>query len=131
MRPKTEPIPEYEKKIKAMKAAEFAELLLEMRTGEVINFATECNVEYADEASITDVDSWYFAKKFYLPEFDSRFILIDYCTGEEAFAIPMNRDSDNADDADRLFLPDDVNEFFDKCPNILDRDSYIYVELEE
>ena len=119
------------KYIKAMKAAEFAELLLEMRTGEVINFATESDAEYADESSVTDVNSWYFAKKFYLPEFDSRFILIDYCTGEEAFAIPMNRDSDNADDTDRLFLPVYVNEFFDKCLNILNRDSYIYVELEE
>lgn len=119
------------KYIKAMKAAEFAELLLEMRTGEVINFATECNAEYADEVSITDVDSWYFAKKFYLPEFDSRFILIDYCGGEEAYAIPMNCYRDHADDDDRRIVPDYVNKFFDSCRNIWNRDSYIYVELEE
>ena len=131
MRPKTEPIPEYEKQIKAMKAEEFAELLLCMRTGETIDFAAECGIDYADEATAADVDCWYFATKISISEYSSNFILIDYVGGEEAFAIPLNNYQEDADDDDRRIVVDYVNRFFDKCPNILSRDSYIYVELEE
>ena len=133
MKPKTEPVPEYEKKVKAMRAAEFAELLLNMRTGETIDFATECglDVDEADEATAADLDCWYFATKISIPEYGSNFILIDYCGGEEAFAIPLNNHQEDVDDDDRQIVPDYVKRFFDKCPNIYSRCSYIYVELEE
>ena len=131
MKPRTEPIPEYEKKIKAMRAAEFAELLLNMRTGETFEFATECSLDYADEATAGDLDCWYFVTKISIPEYCSNFLFIDSFGGEEPFAIPFNNYQEEADADDKRIVPDYVNRFFVKCPNIMCNNSYIYVELEE
>lgn len=101
------------KYIKPMQAKEFADLLLTLKTGDTIEFGTDPGYAWPDEIpDYSDVTAWYFAKVMCLPEYDSRFILLDYCGGEEAFVIPLNSYSNSCDADDICIVPDYVNKFF-------------------
>ena len=122
------------KYIKPMNCKEFAEYLLTLKTGDVIDFGTDIGNlthEELEERYVEDpytVECWYFAKVMEIKEYGSRFILLDYAGGEEAFAIPLNNYQNIADDDDRNIVPGYVEEYFKRNYNIRD---FVYVEMEE
>ena len=111
----------------------FTELLLSMKDGDEITFGT-CVSEEILEGYLSgeliqpeDVENWYFAKLMSLPEYDSRFILIDYCGGGEALAIPLS--SDGCDEAlDKDLVTSFVKKFYDRCYELKDERSLVYIE---
>ena len=120
------------KYIKPMQVKEFTELLLTLKTGDTIEFGTDPGCDWPDEIpDAADVSGWYFARVLQLPEYDSRFILIDYCGGEEAFAIPLNCYSNLCDEDDKQIVPGYVKKFFKNCLNIYNADDYVFVEMED
>ena len=119
--------------VKRMDKDRFAEVLLNMNDNDVIHFATFYN-GYEDENELEtiqsdDVECWYFAKKIFIPEFSSRFVILDYAGGEEAFAIPLNGYSEKSDDDDRWLVPMEVERYF-KMNRGLEGGNYVYVEME-
>ena len=119
------------KYIKPMTCDELAQHLLSMSDSDVIEFGCDPGVCWPNEhPAVQDVECWYFAKKISIPEFGSRFILIDYCGGEEAFAIPLNCNSDRYDEDDRRIVPEYVHDFFNQCPNLTSDKYHVFVEME-
>ena len=120
------------KYIKPMQAKEFAELLTTLKTGDTIDFGTDPGWLWPDATpDVEDVTAWYFARVIHIPEYCSRFILLDYSGGEEAFAIPLNCYSDLCDGDDRQIVYSYVRQFFTSCLNIGHADDYVFVEMEE
>lgn len=120
------------KYIKPMDCDEFAEHLLTLKTGDTVEFGTDPGCAWPDEIpKLDDVTAWYFARVMKIPEYESRFILIDYAGGEEAFAIPLNCYKDYCDDDDKWIVPNRVKEFFENCINIGSVTDYVFVEMEE
>lgn len=119
--------------VKPMTCEQFAQHLLTLKDGDEIHFACflDANCEEAERCDANDVEFWYFAKVMFLPEYDSRFILIDSCRGEEAYAIPLNNCVDRRDENDMRIVPRYVEAFFRKCISIGDVNSAVYVEMEE
>lgn len=117
------------KYIQSMNYDEFAEFLLTMKDGDIVEFGTDPGVNWPDEEpDVNDVTAWYFAKVTCIPEYESRFILIDYCGGESAFAIPLSVCRDGCDEDDRWLVPIKVKEFFENCNDV---DEYVFVEMNE
>lgn len=114
-------------RIAPMNVTQFSNLLLRMKTGDCILFATGRWNNYAENLSESDVFNWYFVQKMYLPDFESRFFLIDFCGGTEATAIPFNNCSDIPDEDDMYYLPGRVEALFEKLG--LDSRSTVYVKL--
>lgn len=115
------------KYIKPMDCDEFAEYLLTLKTGDTIEFGTDPGCAWPDEIPEPhDVECWYFARVMKIPEYESRFILLDYCGGEEAFAIPLNCYSDCCDDDDKQIVPDFAKKFFEHI-GVTD---YVFVEMQ-
>lgn len=119
------------KYIKTMTCDEFAQHLLTMSDGDIVEFGCDPGVGWHDEyLEPQDVKCWYFAKKMSVPGYNSRFILIDYCGGEEAFAIPLSCNGDRYDEDDRRIVPQYVHDFFNRCNNLTSDKDCVYVELE-
>lgn len=117
------------KYIQPMNCNEFAKFLLTLKTGDTIEFACEPGVDYPNEMpELEDVERWYFAKVMEIKEYDSRFILIDYAGGEEAFAIPLNNYKNCCDEDDEQIVPDFVKKYFKYNWSI---DDVVFVEMEE
>ena len=119
--------------VKPMNCEQFSEYLLTLKDGDIIFFALFLDAddkehEYYDA---NDAECWYFAKVMFLPEHDSRFILIDYCGGEEAFAIPLNNYANRRDEDDRIIVPKYVKDFFERYLSHDGENSIVYVEFKE
>lgn len=117
------------KYIQPMNCEEFAQHLLTLYNGDTVEFGTDPGVEWPDETpDIDDVTVWYFVRVINIPEYESRFILIDYCGGECAFAIPLNNYKNGCDEDDKRVVMDKVKEFFKNCDDV---DDYVFVEMED
>lgn len=121
------------KYIQPMNCDEFARYLLTLKTGDRIEFACDPGVDWPNETpDVEDVECWYFAKVMEIPEYQSRFILLDYCGGEEAYAIPLNCYRAYCDGDDATIVPVYVKRYFrDACNSISGVDDYVFVEMEE
>ena len=120
------------KYIKPMNCKEFAEYLLTLKTGDMIEFGIEPGHEWPDEIpDAMNVTCWYFAKVMEIKEYCSRFILLDYAGGEEAFAIPLNNYSNYCDEDDRNIVPSFVKQYFENHRELTGVDDYVFVEMEE
>lgn len=119
--------------VRPMNCEQFTQHLLTLRDGDEINFACELYAVDKNRERYDDyeVDGWYFAKVILIPNYDSRFILIDYCGGQEAFAIPLNNYMNKRDDDDTRIVPVYVKEFFRRCPNLGSINKPVYVEFNE
>lgn len=115
--------------IQPMNYEEFARHLLTLKNGDTVEFGTDPGAKWPDETpDIYDVTGWYFARVINIPEYESRFILIDYCGGECAFAIPLNSYENKCDKDDEWIVMYKVKEFFESYGDI---DNYVFVEMEE
>lgn len=119
--------------IKPMNCMEFANHLLRMEDGDTVEFGCDPGVNWPEESpSVEDVTYWYFARIVRIPEYCSSFILIDYCGGEEAFAIPLNNYKDSRDADDIKTVPEYVKRFFcGSCRSLGSITDYVFVEMEE
>lgn len=115
------------KYIQPMTAVEFSELLCKMKTDDVVEFGLDPGYVWPDEIPEPhDVTNWYFAKKIYIPGYDSRFILIDYCGGEAAIAIPLNCYREDSDEDDARIVLDHVESFYTTNDCVV-----VFVEMED
>ena len=120
------------KYIKPMNAKEFAEHLLTLKTGDTVEFGVDPGCEWPDETpNVEDLAGWYFAKVMEIKEYGSRFILLDYAGGEEAFAIPLNGYKACCDDDDRHIVPEYVKHYFENHRELTGVNDYVFVEMEE
>lgn len=120
------------KYIQPMNAAQFAEHLLTLKTGDVIDFAVDPGIDWPDEVpDASDVEVWYFAKVMEIKEYNSRFILLDYAGGEEAFAIPLNGYKNCADEDDKVIVPGYVKYYFENHRELSGANDYVFVEMDE
>lgn len=118
------------KYIKPMNCDEFAQHLLTMSDGDTVEFACDPGVKWPDEEpTLEDVECWYFAKMISFSGYESRFILIDYCGGEEAFAIPLSYNSERYGEYDKPIVPEYVHNFFNQCVNLSSDKDYVFVEM--
>ena len=119
--------------IKPMRGKEFAEYLLTLKTGDEIYFGVDPGIEWPDDVpSVGNVTGWYFAKVVKLDGNGSRFILLDYCGGEQAFAIPLNSFTNECNEDDAFIVPGFVETYFENFNTELRRMSdYVFVEMEE
>lgn len=100
-------------KITPIDKAQFTDLILHMKIGESIVFATKCWNEYTEVIEERYVYDWYFATKLFLPDFDSCFVLCDYCGGGgDAFAISFNSYMNAPDEDDLYIVPQLVTDLF-------------------
>ena len=121
------------KYIRPMQWKEFAEYLLTLKNGDTIEFGCDAGAEWPDEIPCArDVECWYFAKVIHIPEYNSRFILLDYCGGEAAYAIPLNCYKNESDGDDECIVPKYVKKYFEgHCPDLNGTDDCVFVEMEE
>ena len=120
------------KYIQPMNAAQFAEYLLTLKTGDIIEFGIDPGCEWPDEIpDPMNITGWYFAKVMEIKGYCSRFILLDYAGGEEAFAIPLNNFKNCADDDDKAIVPKYVEEYFNNHRELNGPDDYVFVEMNE
>ena len=120
------------KYIKPMNCEEFTQYLLTLKTGDTIEFGTEPGCDWPNEMpSINDVEAWYFARVMEIKEYGSRFILLDYAGGEEAFAIPLNGDRDYCDEDDKWLVPGYVRRYFETHRELGGVDCHVFVEMED
>jgi hypothetical protein len=121
------------KYIKPMNCEEFAQYLLTLKNGDTVEFGCDPGVSWPDEVpDIDSVEAWYFARVIHIPEYTSRFILIDYAGGESAYAIPLNCYKNECDGDDAYIVPQYVKEYFKRCcPDLAGEESYVFVEMEE
>lgn len=116
------------KYIQPMNCEEFVQHLLTLYNGDTVEFGTDPGVAWPDEIpDIDDVTTWYFARMIYIPEYTSRFILIDYCGGGCAFAIPLNCYNWINEDG-KWIVRNKVKEFFKDYAEVND---YVFVEMED
>ena len=119
------------KKIVPMNENDFANLLCTMKEGQAIEFARDAyNWQEGMELEPHEVECWYFARILCVPEYDSRFILIDYCGGEEAFVIPLNCYSHTIDEDDKRIICMKVKQLFDHHL-FIGPQAHVFVEMEE
>lgn len=94
------------KYIQPMNCKDFADYLLTLKTGDTIEFGIDPGYSWPDVVpDPEDVNGWYFAKVMEIEQYSSRFILIDYAGGEEAFAIPLNGYKNVCDEDDERIVP--------------------------
>ena len=118
--------------IEPMTCEEFAKFLLTLRTGDEITFGCDTRVDYPNEIpEPNDVECWYFARVMEINEYCSRFILLDYAGGEEAFAIPLNSDYDWCDGDDETIVPSYVKMYFNNHRMIAGETDVVFVEVED
>ena len=120
------------KYIKPMNCNEFTEYLLTLKTGDTIEFGIDPGYAWPDEVpEVENVSCWYFAKVMEIKEYNSRFILLDYAGGEEAFAIPLNNYKNYCDEDDRHIVPGFVKQYFENHRELNGIDDFVFVEMEE
>lgn len=121
------------KYIQPMNCEEFAQYLLTLKNGDAIEFGCDPGVDWPNEIpDVHSVEAWYFARVIVIPEYTSRFILIDYAGGESAYAIPLNCYKNGSDGDDEYIVPQYVKRFFEgHCPDLNGIDDYVFVEMEE
>ena len=120
------------KYIKPMNCKEFTEYLLTLKTGDTIEFGVDPGCAWPDEVpDVMDVSGWYFARVMEIKEYGSRFILLDYAGGEEAFAIPLNNYNNSCDEDDRCVVPGFVKYYFENHRELNGVDDFVFVEMEE
>ena len=122
------------KYIKPMNYKEFSDYLLTLKTGDTIEFGCSTDCDFPNEIpTVNDVSDWYFARVMEIKEYCSRFILIDYAGGEEAFAIPLNGYKNCCDEDDEHIVPSYVKQYFCSYHNrFLDSlNDIVFVEMEE
>ena len=120
------------KYIKPMNCKEFTEYLLTLKTGDTIEFGIDPGRDWPDETpDVMDVTAWYFATVMEIKGYGSRFILIDYAGGEEAFAIPLNGYCDYCDEDDKQIVPEFVKQYFKNHRELNGVDDFVFVEMEE
>lgn len=120
------------KYIKPMNCKGFTEYLLTLKTGDEINFAVDPGCDWPDEVpDVMDATGWYFAKVMEIKGYGSRFILLDYAGGEEAFAIPLNGYRNYCDEDDRHIVPDYVKYYFENHRELGSVDYFVFVEMED
>lgn len=120
------------KYIKPMTCNEFAQHLLTLKNGDTVEFGTDPGCIYPGETpDINDVTGWYFARVMEIPEYQSRFILLDYAGGEEAFAIPLNCYKNECDEDDKRIVPKYVEKYFKNHRELTGTDDYVFVEMED
>lgn len=121
------------KYIKPMTCKEFADYLLTLKTGDTIDFGCSVECDWPHETPTQyDVADWYFARVMEISAYNSRFILIDYAGGEEAYAIPLNNYKDCCDEDDRSILPNFIEKYFRSYNRFLTGvDDVVFVEMEE
>lgn len=113
--------------IKKMNAEQFADYLCDMKEDQIVEFGCEYDGDN-DDLNIYDVGSWYFVKIMEVPEYDSRFLVVDYCGGEEAYSIPLNNYCNKIDDDDKNIIHDYMNEYFTHWNRFLsDKNDIVYV----
>ena len=93
---------------------ELAKLLLQLDDGETVEFGLGYDGDEKNDTFVEteDVSEWYFARKMSIPEYCSRFILIDYAGGECACAIPLNNYQPYTDGDDKWIVPMKLWEYF-------------------
>ena len=122
------------KYIKPMTCKEFSDYLLTLKTGDTIEFGCSADCDWPNETptSSYDVSEWYFARVMQIEEYGSRFILIDYAGGEEAYAIPLNCYKDCCDEDDKHIVPTFVETYFRSHNRFLSGvDDVVFVEMVE
>ena len=120
------------KYIVPMNCDEFAEHLLTLKTGDTIEFGVDPGCDWPDEIPhANDVTGWYFAKVMEIEGYCSRFILIDYAGGEEAFAIPLNNYKNCCDEDDRYIVFDYIKRYFENHRELNGINDYVFVEMED
>ena len=120
------------KYIKPMSCDAFAEYLLTLKTGDTIEFGIDPGASWPDLAPESqDVSAWYFARVMEIKEYNSRFILLDYAGGEEAFAIPLNNYQNCCDEDDRHIVPSYVKRYFSNHRELNGVNDFVFVEMEE
>lgn len=118
------------KKIVPMNMNEFADYLCQMKEDETVEFGTDAYfLEGSDEINPNEVECWYFARIFWIEEYCSHFLLIDFCGGESAFVIPLNCYSHKFDSEDVEIVRSEMPRLFSHLD--LNKDSYVFVEMEE
>lgn len=116
--------------LKKMDYKQFAELLLTMKDGDVIEFACYPPESPLDDATdVFDANGWYFAKLCTIPEYSSRYILLDYAGGECAYAIPLDSQVYDCPADDDYVTSYHVHKYFD-CINS-EIEEYVYVKMED
>lgn len=111
-----------------MNVDEFTEYLFLLETDDVVEFGLDPGCAWPDEVPIPEnVTNWYFAKKMYIHGYDSRFILVDYAGGDEAFAIPLGGFMDSDKSNALMYL----NEYLNSRPCAIDGDLIVFVEMED
>lgn len=120
------------KYIKPMNCNEFAEYLLTLKTGDTIEFGVDPGCEWPDEIPEPEnVSCWYFARVMEITKYNSRFILLDYAGGEEAFAIPLNGYKNCCDEDDMRIVPSYVRHYFENHRELTGVDDFVFVEMED
>ena len=121
------------KYIEPMTCKEFADYLLTLKDGDEINFGCDPGCEWPDEVpEPNDVTAWYFARVMHIEGYSSRFILLDYCGGEEAFAIPLNNYKNERDMDDESIVHRYVRDYFAGYNCYLTGiNDIVFVEMEE
>lgn len=93
------------KEIETMTAEQLANHILSqvIKKGETVEFAIaqdpHCNEK---PQTVEEILGWFFIKMIEIPEYCSKFILIDYCGGQEATVYPIDHSFNgiNAQNAD-------------------------------
>lgn len=116
--------------LKKMDDKQFTELLLTMKDGDVIEFACYPPESPIDDATdVFDAKGWYFAKLCTIPEYQSRYILLDYAGGECAYAIPLDSEVCDCSRADDFVTSYHVQKYFNYINSEIEE--YVYVKMEE
>lgn len=120
------------KYIKPMNIKEFSDFLATLKHGETINFGTfVCSSRINEITDPDDVENWYFATVMEIKEYRSRFILIDYAGGGQAYAIPLDGDNDTCDAAYKYIVSEYIKQFFLSCSDLGSLQAKVYVELDD
>ena len=120
------------KYIQPMSCEQFADYLLTLKTGDTIEFGIEPGASWPDLVpEPDDVTAWYFAKVMEIEGYNSRFILLDYAGGEEAFAIPLNGYKNTCDEDDKFIVPSYVKQYFSNHRELTGVNDFVFVEMEE
>lgn len=118
-------------RVTKMNAKEFAEFLFKIEDNKFYSFGCSYEGDNLEELDPTDVCDLYFATIISVPDEESRFILIDYSGGEEAFVIPLNSYQKERDEDDERIIRERINQYFSKENRFLNGiNDYIYL-LEE
>lgn len=77
--------------ISKMTPNEIAKYLLNLHAGQIVEFAITQN-EITDEP-----ETWFFATIMEFPQYDSKFLLVDYCGGLQSIAYPISKEEELED----------------------------------